>query len=90
MAIELLGPPAVVVDPEPQRVDLVFRARPTTLSEIGEARPSSPEIIEVAWFAPDALPELQFETAQAMVALARRDATVSRSDRESDEHPGLR
>jgi hypothetical protein len=61
----------VVVDPGPQRIDLIFRARPITLSEVGEARPNSPEIVEVAWFAPDALPELQPEAATAFVALAR-------------------
>jgi 8-oxo-dGTP diphosphatase len=72
IAIELLGPPAVVVDARPQRVDLVYRARPVSLAEVGEARPSSPEIVEVGWFAPDALPELQFETAEALMALARQ------------------
>jgi 8-oxo-dGTP diphosphatase len=72
IAIELFGPPAVVVDARPQRVDVVFRARPVSLSEVGEARPSSPEIVEVAWFPPDALPELQVETVEALVALARQ------------------
>lgn len=90
MAIELLGPPAVVVDPDPQRVDLVYRARPASLSEVGRVRPSSPEIVEVGWFAPDALPRLQFETAQAMVALARRDAAAAGSDRETERRPRLR
>ena len=96
IAIELLGPPAVVIDPDPQRVDLVYRARPSSLVEVGAARPSSPEILEVGWFAPDALPELQFETAQAMVALARRDAGGADFDREARplwegrEGPGLR
>jgi ADP-ribose pyrophosphatase YjhB (NUDIX family) len=81
--VELVGPPAVVVDPGPQRVDIVYRARPVSLAEVGEARPSSPEIVEVAWFPPDALPELQLETATAMVALARHQAApfeVDRSD----------
>lgn len=72
IAIELIGQPAVVVDARPQRVDLVYRARPVRMADVGEARPSSPEIVEVGWFAPDALPELQFETAEALVALARR------------------
>ena len=81
--VELVGPPAVVVDPGPQRVDVIYRARPVSLAEVGEARPSSAEIVEVAWFAPDALPELQPETATAMVALARHHAApfdVDRSD----------
>ena len=71
IAITLVGSPAVVVDADPQRVDIVYRARPVSLSEIGEARPCSAEIVEVGWFSPTALPELQFETAEAMVALAR-------------------
>ena len=71
IAIALVGSPAVVVDADPQRVDIVYRARPVSLSEIGEARPCSAEIVEVGWFSPSALPELQFETAEAMVALAR-------------------
>jgi ADP-ribose pyrophosphatase YjhB (NUDIX family) len=79
--VELIGPPAVVVDPDPQRVDVIYRARPVSLAEIGEARPTSPEIVEVAWFAPDALPELQSETATAMVALARHHAAPFEVDR---------
>ena len=74
IAVELIGPPAVVVDADPQRVDIVFAARPSSLSEIGEVRPVSAEIVEARWFAPDELPELQFETAEAMVALARHRA----------------
>jgi 8-oxo-dGTP diphosphatase len=70
ISIELVGEPAVVVDPLPQRVDLVFRARVVPGAST-EAVPSSPEIAKVGWFAPDALPELQHETAQAMVSLAR-------------------
>jgi 8-oxo-dGTP diphosphatase len=71
MRIELIGEPAVVVDAGPQRIDLIFRARPVVDAESDQARPSSPEIAEVAWFAADVLPELQTETGQALVALAR-------------------
>ena len=71
LRIELIGEPAVVVDARPQRIDLVFRARPVVDAESVHARPSSPEIAEVAWFPADALPELQTETGQALVALAR-------------------
>ena len=76
IAVELIGPPSVVVDAAPQRVDVIFRARPVALSEVSEVRPSSPEIVEARWFAPDELPELQFETADAMVALARRSTSA--------------
>ena len=71
LAIELIGEPAVVVDPGPQRVDLVFRARPASEEAADRVRPSSPEIDQVAWHSSDALPELQVETAQALVTLAR-------------------
>lgn len=71
LAIELLGEPRVVVDAEPQRVDLVYRARLAAGVDADAAAPGSPEILEVGWFALDALPELQHETAEALVALAR-------------------
>jgi ADP-ribose pyrophosphatase YjhB (NUDIX family) len=75
IAIELVGEPAVVVDAFPQRIDIVYRARPIALTELGHLRPHSPEIREAKWFAPDALPELQVETAAALVALARASAS---------------
>lgn len=71
LAIELVGEPAVVVEPGPQRIDVVYRARPTAAAAPGEARPRSVEIAEVGWFPQDDLPELQEETGQALVALAR-------------------
>lgn len=78
--IVLVGEPAVVVDPEPQRIDVVFRARVAPGSDWRDARPVSPEIAEVGWFAPQDLPELQHETAGAFVALARaRGGDVDRS-----------
>ncbi|MDP8988138.1 MAG: NUDIX hydrolase [Actinomycetota bacterium] len=67
--IELLGEPAVVVDPAPRRVDVVFRARP--VGDPSRAGADSPEIVDLAWFPPDALPQLQHEAAGALVALAR-------------------
>jgi 8-oxo-dGTP diphosphatase len=68
--VELVSEPAVVVDAEPHRVDLVFRARPAHV-DIVAARPLSPEIVAAEWFAPESLPELQFETSNALVAVAR-------------------
>jgi ADP-ribose pyrophosphatase YjhB (NUDIX family) len=68
LRIQLLGEPAVVVDAEPQRVDIVYRARPIDGDEVA---PQSPEIVEARWFPPDQTPELQHETAGALVALAR-------------------
>ena len=71
LRIDLVGEPAMVVDPVPRRVDLVFRARPAAGEDPALARPGSPEIVEAAWFALDALPDLQAETSSALVALAR-------------------
>ncbi|KAA0233794.1 MAG: NADH pyrophosphatase [Acidimicrobiales bacterium] len=69
--IDLVGQPAVVVDPYPRRVDVVFRARPAEGSDANGVRPRSAEIVEARWFGPDELPELQLETAEALVALAQ-------------------
>jgi 8-oxo-dGTP pyrophosphatase MutT (NUDIX family) len=71
LAIELRGEPAAVVEPQTQRLDLVFRARPVSEAAADRARPVSAEICDVGWFAPDDLPELQIETVQALMALAR-------------------
>lgn len=74
LEIELVGAPAVVVAPAPRRVDLIYRARlrPGTPQE---ALLCSPEIAATGWFDPTALPELQSETTEALVALARSART---------------
>ena len=72
--VEVVGEPAVVVDPDPRRVDVIFRCR---TSEPDRARPMPPEVTDAAWFAPDSLPELQHEAAGALVALARARGTTS-------------
>ncbi len=71
LEVTLDGEPATVVDARAQRVDLVYRARPQREADADGVRPTSPEIETVGWFAQDALPELQFETVQALGALAR-------------------
>jgi hypothetical protein len=71
LSIDLIGEPAVVVDATPQRVDIVFRARPSGAVEGDDIAPGSPEILEARWFPAAALPALQHETATAFVALAR-------------------
>jgi ADP-ribose pyrophosphatase YjhB (NUDIX family) len=69
--IVLVGEPAVVVDPIPQRVDVIYRSRLAPGSDPASATPRSPEILEARWFPRRELPELQRETASALVALAR-------------------
>jgi ADP-ribose pyrophosphatase YjhB (NUDIX family) len=69
--VELLGEPAVVVAPRWRRVDVVFRARPRVEGDADGVRVLSGEILAVEWFPRDALPELQEEAAEALIALAR-------------------
>ena len=73
--VEIVGDPAVVVDAEAQRVDVVFRARLAPGVDPDQAAASSPEIVEVGWFPIDALPDLQHEASGALMALARRRVT---------------
>lgn len=77
VAVDLIGEPRVVVDAEPQRVDIVYRARLAAGVDPEIAAPGSPEIIEVRWFPRDALPELQHETVTALLALARPGPNVA-------------
>ena len=71
LEVELVGEPAVNVDAGPRRIDIVFRARPLNDADADRVRPSSVEVLEARWFPPTELPELQFETAQAIQTLAR-------------------
>jgi ADP-ribose pyrophosphatase YjhB (NUDIX family) len=71
IAVTTIGEPAVVVAPEPRRVDVIFRC---TTTEPDAVRPIPPEVTEVGWFTRDHLPELQHEAAGALVALARSGA----------------
>ncbi len=80
LAVELVGEPAVVIDPGPRRVDVVYQARVD--GDGAAATPCSPEIVEVGWFPREELPELQHEAASALVALARaRDHPAGRPGR---------
>jgi 8-oxo-dGTP diphosphatase len=73
LVVDLVGEPAVVVDARPQRVDVVYRARPADGADPGAVEPRSPEVSDARWFQADALPELQPEAVSALVALARSD-----------------
>lgn len=85
--VTLVGEPAVVVAPDAQRVDVVYRARLAPGVDPDDARPTSPEIVAVRWAPAGELPELQHETAGAFVALARsRGASDVARDRGPREH----
>lgn len=71
LAVELVGEPTVVIDAQPQRVDVIYRARPAPGVDVGIVAPGSPEIAETRWFDRAELPDLQQETACALVTLAR-------------------
>jgi 8-oxo-dGTP pyrophosphatase MutT (NUDIX family) len=68
--VVLTSEPAVVVDSRPQRIDVVYRARPAAGADPGAVRPHSAEIREVRWFPASDLPQLQHETVTALGALA--------------------
>ncbi len=78
--VETIGEPAVVVDPRPRRVDIIYRARLANGTAPDAVRPTSVEIVEARWFPSDELPELQHETAGALVALARARLPISPGD----------
>ena len=86
--IDLLGEPVVVVEPKPQRVDVVFRGVPADEGAADSVGPRSPEIVETQWFSRQALPQLQHETVQAVMALARDDTTplIPRRDDRPERH----
>ncbi|MFM7068890.1 MAG: NUDIX hydrolase [Actinomycetes bacterium] len=69
--VVVVGEPAVVVEPGPHRVDVVFLCRPRADADLRAVRPSSPEILGLDWFDFSDLPELHPETASAIVALER-------------------
>jgi 8-oxo-dGTP diphosphatase len=74
LAVDLVGEPAVVVDARPQRVDVIYKARPAHGADPDAARPRSPEVSDVRWFPASALPQLQPEAVGGLVALARSEA----------------
>ena len=69
--VELQGLPVVVIDVSMRRVDVVFNARLAEESPEPERTDHSPEISDVGWFPPDALPSLLPEAAAALVQLGR-------------------
>ena len=70
ITVSLEDNPKVVVDARSRRVDIIYR---TQFTGDEEPSPRSAEILEARWFAPNALPTVQRETAAALVALGRAD-----------------
>ncbi len=71
LAVRVVGEPTVVVDPWERRVEVVLRAAPLNDADADAVVPVSPEIVEVRWFEPTSLPELQLETISARAAAGR-------------------
>jgi 8-oxo-dGTP diphosphatase len=85
--VDLVSEPAVVVDSPPQRIDVVFRARPAPGVDAGTAHAKSVEIREVRWFPADDLPVLQHEAVTALMALA--SSALGQASAEHGEPGGL-
>ncbi len=75
LAVDLTSEPAVVVDSRPQRIDVVFRARPAAGVDPADAHARSVELVEAVWFPADELPALQAEAVSALLALASSTGT---------------
>ena len=69
--VELMGLPAVVIDPPMHRIDVVYNARLADGSAQPEATVHSPEIADARWFPRAELPELLPEATAALVQLGR-------------------
>lgn len=69
--VVLHEPPTVVVDATVRRVDVIFTGRAAGDAPDGPPSPRSAEIVEVRWFPPNELPELQEEAVSALVELGR-------------------
>lgn len=69
--VDLDGLPAVVIDPQMRRIDVVFRSHLSADSSEPGKGVLSPEIAEVRWFPADSLPGLLPEAAAALVQLGR-------------------
>lgn len=70
--VDLVGEPAVVIDPEFQVVRIIYRARLAAGVEPADARPTSAEILDVTWVpAEDVAGWVSDETADAYRALLR-------------------
>lgn len=74
VAIELTGPPAVVAYPDRRDLHLVYPARLVDETLVPRAVP--PEILEVGWFPPGALPVLHREAQRALETLRAAGAAV--------------
>lgn len=71
LEIDLVGEPGVVVEPAPQRVDVVYRAVPAAGTDVDDVSARSPEITATGWFRLDKLPPIQDETVTALMSVAR-------------------
>lgn len=70
--VDLVGEGVVVLDLIPQRIDIVYRARPIGGDVPEHIVPTSPEVTAAEWFCHDGLPDIQRETIAALDALESR------------------
>jgi len=71
LRIQLIGEPAVTVDPFKQVIRVIYAAVPAAGASPSDVHPASEEIEEVAWFDPARLPHLAPEANEALTTLRR-------------------
>jgi 8-oxo-dGTP pyrophosphatase MutT (NUDIX family) len=64
--LEVTAGPTVILDAPGRRVDVIFEARLAAGSPAQQPVAKFPEIVEVRWFSPAGLPDLQEEAAGAL------------------------
>jgi len=72
LAVRTADSPLALVARDPRRVLLVYRLEVCRNAEAGQARPSSPEILEVGWFDPADMPPLSRPAARLLGILRER------------------
>jgi len=70
---EAVAPPLPVFARRPRRLVMAFSMRLAAGVEPSDARAASPEIVEVAWFAPGELPEISRTTRMVLDAWPEHD-----------------
>ena len=76
LTVDLLGDPAVVVDPVLRRIDNVYWAKPAAGVDPDTAKPHSAELVDCGWFEPDNLPSMNFITRATLWAVSSTWATL--------------
>ncbi len=92
LRIALVGEPLVLVETTMQRVNFIFDARPVQDVDPDDLEPQASEILEIGWFATDALPETIRDMSGEVMLRQRRlpdsPRLVVTNSIEGDTSPG--